>query len=423
MDSKVSTASEDSANTHDNGAKGESGFALETGAHEPGKKKKKRSKSRTPKTARSRTPRPYPASSFQEALPLAEAIHQYASGQKVRRLTLLKQMQKSPNSSATKMLITNSGKYGITTGSYAAEWLELTPFGNVATAPGPWTQEKVSSQFQLAIEGISPFSILYREFKGKRLPSREVMKDVLAENNIASDTTAECVDTFVVNAKDLELIQTIAGSETLFPIEERLEAMAKSDGASVPDFEAPKGAPSPAARVAHTMVDKTDWSKTCFFITPIGEEGSEERKHADLFLSSLVEPALKEFDLRIVRADKIGSAGMITSQVLDHVMRARLAIVDLSFHNPNAFYEMALRHASGLPVVQITRKCDAPPFDVNQVRTAMIDTSDIYTLVPKLETYRSEIATQVRAALADGTTGNPITVFFPGFKVTIPPEK
>jgi hypothetical protein len=158
-----------------------------------------------------------------------------------------------------------------------------------------------------------------------------------------------------------------------------------------------------------------------FIITPIGDEGSEERKHADLFLISLIEPALKEFGLKIVRADKIGSPGMITSQVLEHVMRARLAIVDLSFHNPNAFYEMALRHACALPVVQIARKCDMPPFDVNQVRTAMIDTSDIYTLVPKLEIYRSEIATQVRAALIDGTTGNPITVFFPGFKVTGPP--
>jgi hypothetical protein len=51
----------------------------------------------------------------------------------------------------------------------------------------------------------------------------------------------------------------------------------------------------------------------------------------------------------------------------------------------------------------------------------VVDTTDIYTLIPKLETYRSEIATQVRAALADGqTTSNPISVFFPGFKVTIP---
>lgn len=168
---------------------------------------------------------------------------------------------------------------------------------------------------------------------------------------------------------------------------------------------------------------RTDWSRVCFVITAIGEEGSEQRRHADLFLNSLIEPALKESGLNVVRADKIGAAGMITSQVLEHLMRARLAIVDLSFHNPNAFYEMAVRHTCGLPIVQVTRKCDKPPFDVNQVRTVVVDTSDIYTLVPKLETYRSEISTHVRAALADGATGNPITGFFPGVKVTIPPEK
>jgi hypothetical protein len=111
---------------------------------------------------------------------------------------------------------------------------------------------------------------------------------------------------------------------------------------------------------------------------------------------------------------------MITSQVLEHILRARLVIADLSYHNPNVFYEMALRHAVKLPVVQICRRCDRLPFDVNQVRTVSIDTTDIYTLVPRLETYRSEIASQVRAALEGQSTGNPISVFFPGLTVTIP---
>jgi hypothetical protein len=386
-------------------------------------KKKRKSPSSLPKKSRTRSARPYPASSFTEALPLGTAIHQFAAGQKVRRITLLQQMQKSPTSSATQMLITNSGKYGITTGGYSAEWIELTQTGATASMPGHLTVEKLSAQFQLSIERIVPFSILYNEYKSKRLPRQDVMKDVLADNKIAADTLQECVDTFIVNAKDLGLIQTLAGAETLFPIEHKIEELSNSDtngnlGAEIepPSLMGPD-------RQLRASGEKTDWSKICFIITPIGEENSEQRKHADLFLNSLIEPALKEFGLRVVRADKIGSPGMITSQVLEHVLRARLAIVDLSFHNPNAFYEMALRHASGLPVVQITRKIDKPPFDVNQIRTATIDTSDIYTLVPGLETYRSEIANLVRAALADGTTGNPITVFFPGFKMTIPPAK
>lgn len=215
----------------------------------------------------------------------------------------------------------------------------------------------------------------------------------------------------------------------MFPIESRLDDLSEEPPAA-PGIGADQSNASTVAPQATNSglsvspeSGRTDWSRVCFVITAIGEEGSEQRRHADLFLSSLIEPALKESGLNVVRADKIGAAGMITSQVLEHVMRSRLAVVDLSFHNPNAFYEMALRHACGLPIVQVTRKCDKPPFDVNQVRTVVVDTSDIYTLVPKLETYRSEIATHVRAALADGTTGNPITVFFPGVKVTIRPER
>jgi hypothetical protein len=337
-------------------------------------------------------------------------------------------MQKSPTSGPTKQLITNSGKYKITTGSYAAEWIALTPTGLVATEPGPPTKRKVQAQFSLAIEGVSPFAQLYAEYKNKKLPSQEVMKDFLRDNGVDEGLLQECVDTFIVNAQDLGLVQTVGGSETLFPVESRLDDLERDSAAPTDASDQPSERPSASIHSnsipgATSVNGRTDWARTCFVITAIGEEGSEQRRHSDLFLNSLIEPALKESGLNVVRADRIGAAGMITSQVLEHVMRAKLAIVDLSFHNLNAFYEMALRHACGLPIVQVTRKSDKPPFDVNQVRTVVIDTSDIYTLVPKLETYRSEIATHVRAALGDGETGNPITVFFPGVKVTIPPEK
>ena len=111
-----------------------------------------------------------------------------------------------------------------------------------------------------------------------------------------------------------------------------------------------------------------DWSKICFYITPIGEEDSEERRHSDLFLNSIVEPALEEFDLKVVRADQIGKPGMITSQVIEHVLKSRLVIADLSFHNPNVFYELCLRHVCRLPTVQIIRKADRIPFDLDQFR-------------------------------------------------------
>jgi hypothetical protein len=247
------------------------------------------------------------------------------------------------------------------------------------------------------------------------------MKDALAEAKLEITDFKECIDTFIVNTKFIGLLQTIAGSETLVPIETLLEQLpSTSENGEVPLTQPAEGAQSAQRSGEKGSRPQVAWQKICFYITPIGEDGSVHRQHSDLFLSSLIEPALVGFGLEVVRADRIAQPGMITSQVLEHVLRAKLVIADLSYHNPNVFYEMALRHATKLPVIQICRRADRLPFDVNQVRTVSIDTTDIYTLIPRLETYRAEIATQVRAAL-DGQGGsNPISVFFPGVVVSLP---
>ena len=78
----------------------------------------------------------------------------------MRRLTLLGQLNKSPNSSATRMLITNSSRYDLTSGSYAAEWLALTELGKIATISDTPPREKLAAQFKLAIENVAPFKYL-----------------------------------------------------------------------------------------------------------------------------------------------------------------------------------------------------------------------------------------------------------------------
>jgi hypothetical protein len=167
-------------------------------------------------------------------------------------------------------------------------------------------------------------------------------------------TPDECVDTFTVNVKDLDLLRTIGGAETLVSIRQVLDELPDEDTAAT---ESPSGSSS---TVVKTVVVGTavpgDWQKICFYITPIGADDSQERKHADLFMSSLVQPALEELGLTVVRADQIGEPGMITSQVLEYLKRSRLAVADLSYLNPNVFYEVALRHALRLPVVQLIRK-------------------------------------------------------------------
>ena len=364
----------------------------------------------------------FPTFSFQEALSIADAIQAHSGGTgRVRRITLFDTLNKSPDSGPSRQLVTNSARYGLTTGSYAAEHLEITPKGNAATNPDGDPKEKLKARFELAIDGIPAFKALYDKFAGNKLPAKPVMHDVLREAGVPDAALAECADAFIVNAKYVGLLKTIAGAERLLTIDHAIEELPPST--KIVEFSAiPR--PTLAAGAPPASAETSDWSKICFYITPIGDEGTDQRRHSDLFLNYVVEPAITELGLKIVRADLIGKSGMIGPQLMEHVLRSRLVIVDLSFHNPNVFYELCLRHVSGLPTVHIIRQADRIPFDIQQCRTILIDTTDIYSLVPKLETHRSEIAQQARQALENESqmAENPITVYFPGLKLQVPSQ-
>lgn len=109
--------------------------------------------------------------------------------------------------------------------------------------------------------------------------------------------------------------------------------------------------------------------KTCFVISPIGEEGSDVRSMADDFLEILVEPSLQPFGFEIIRADKIATSSVITSDVIRYVQNSDLCIIDLTTHNPNVFYECGRRHENGQPFIQLIQKGDDLPFDVSGIRT------------------------------------------------------
>ena len=364
---------------------------------------------------RKRTQRPYPMISFEEALQLAQFIQEVAAGQKVRRLILLDHLGKSESSSTTRNWITGASKYGIITGSYRSEYLELTEDGYKASADNIPLREQNEARIQLAISNIEPFKVLYNKYVGDKLPLKQVLRDSLQEQKIENKLADELADLFLLNLKFVGLLQTVAGAERILTIEHLLEELPKPGPAKI------TASPDTKIDSAHNVpLESSTFDKICFYITPIGEPDTEIRQHSDLFLEHLVKPALSKHNLEVIRADQIDKPGTITRQIIDYILRSRLVIADLSFHNPNVFYELALRHAARLPTVQIIRTGEIIPFDVNQNRTIRIDCSSIYVLIPRLETYRAEIANQVRRALEDpDSVDNPITTFYPTFKVSL----
>ena len=96
--------------------------------------------------------------------------------------------------------------------------------------------------------------------------------------------------------------------------------------------------------------------KVCFVIAPLGDEGSETRKRSDQVLKHIIKPSTADCGYKAVRADEISEPGLITSQIIQHLMDDPLVMADLTELNPNVFYELALCHALKRPLVQIIQK-------------------------------------------------------------------
>jgi hypothetical protein len=137
----------------------------------------------------------------------------------------------------------------------------------------------------------------------------------------------------------------------------------------------------------------TSKQKTCFVIAPIGEPESETRQRSDLVLQYIIREAIEPCGYVAIRADEIDRPGIITTQVIQHIVEAPLVIADLTERNPNVFYELALRHALRRPLIQLISKGEVIPFDVAGTRTIQVDHRDLASV----RAAKSQIVKQVQA--------------------------
>jgi hypothetical protein len=353
--------------------------------------------------------RPFPHLPFEEAFTLAEAIQSFAGSNPVRRLTLFDHLKRAPESGPGRQWVTTAARYGLIKGSAASEQLQLTPEGDVATNKDISPRERARARIKLAIDSIELFKSLYDKFAGQKLPSSALLEDAAGDLGLDPSLRKEAVEMFIVNVRFVGLLHTLSGAERILTVDHSLDQLPPSGGSSVREYNAPSTTDGPL--IIHA---DAEFDRICFFIGPIGEDGSEFRKHSDMMLESLIRPAIEPLGFEVRRADEIHNPGLINKQIFEYLLKSRLAIADLSYHNPNVFYELAIRHARNLPTVQMIRKADRIPFDINQSRTIVVDTTDLYSFVPKIDTYRAEISSHIRRSIDDPSSAdNPFSAFFP----------
>jgi len=148
-------------------------------------------------------------------------------------------------------------------------------------------------------------------------------------------------------------------------------------------------------------------SNACFVIAPIGEPNSEIRKRSDQVFKHILQPASKECGYEAIRADHIEEPGIITDQVIRHIIKDPVIIADLTGRNPNVFYELAIRHVLRKPYVQIIQNGEEKPFDVAGIRTIEIDHRDL----DGAQSAKDDIIRQINSIKKDGyEVKSPISV-------------
>lgn len=147
--------------------------------------------------------------------------------------------------------------------------------------------------------------------------------------------------------------------------------------------------------------------EVCFVIAPIGSDGSAIRERTNNLFQHAIQPVVDDFGLEPVVAHRISEPGNIPKQVVTLLFESKLVIADLTDHNGNVMYELAIRHATGKPVVKIAQEGHTPPFDIGAQRTKFYRAG-----FGGADEFRGELRSAVEKALSPSHDPvNPIQAF------------
>jgi len=155
----------------------------------------------------------FPKNSLMDSLRIAQSIKANNASRPFNRLTLAKTLNYTPNSSTFRMLITSSGKFGLTKGSYQAERIELTPLAISIVMPK--SEYEKNEALKQALFSIPFYNKFFTDFNNNMLPSKEILINTLIRDySIPAEDTETCYQLLIKNATELGIIdEDVKGSK------------------------------------------------------------------------------------------------------------------------------------------------------------------------------------------------------------------
>lgn len=148
----------------------------------------------------------FPKDTFEEAIRIAQAIENKNGGNPLPPQEVAIAIGRSPGSSAFRILLSSSIKYGLTTGSFNSPRISLANLGRDIVEP----KEEELRKSAIVSSALKPelFSKVFDYYKGKKVPEKSYFANTLVRDfGIPKKQADTFVEIFMANIKHLGLIK------------------------------------------------------------------------------------------------------------------------------------------------------------------------------------------------------------------------
>ena len=157
--------------------------------------------------------------------------------------------------------------------------------------------------------------------------------------------------------------------------------------------------------------------KICFVIMGFGKKKDPETNRTidlDQTYQQIIRPAVEASGLECVRADEITETGIIDRSMYALLYRADVVIADISTYNPNAIYELGVRHALKKYSTIIIKEGDCKfPFDLNHNRILNYEHLGNEISPNEAKRCQEELQKLITTIVAEPKVDSPLYIYIP----------
>ncbi len=158
--------------------------------------------------------------------------------------------------------------------------------------------------------------------------------------------------------------------------------------------------------------------KTCFVITGFGPKSDPNNTgrivDLDKTFENLIKPVFDELDIECFRAKEIRHTGIIDVPMYEWIYKADIVVADVSTLNPNALYELGVRHAlRPNTTIVISEDQTNYPFDINHTLITQYEHLGKDIGVSEAKRFKKELTATVKEVLKETKNDSPVYTYLP----------